>query len=205
MLAKDVLRCVQNLLKEDGFRSSADGILLRPIRPGFETFVGLNAAIHRVDGLVGINPVVGVRDDAVENLLTELTGNRGTTTLSISLGYLMPEQRYIEWKFGTADTDIAKSLLHSIRTFGFPAVESLASPEAIIESLKTRRMTIDQNRAYRLPVAYLLRGKKKLAIQELHCELDSVGDRADTAAKDYRRFAYRLENRAKAAEEIVGS
>lgn len=65
-------------------------------------------------------------------------------------------------------------------------------------------MTIDQNRAYRLPVAYLLRGKKKLAIQELHCELDSVGDRADTAAEDYRRFADRFENRAKAAEEIVG-
>ena len=142
MLVKDVLRCMESLLKEEGFHAGPHGVLLRPIRSGFQMFVGLNTATHRGDGVIGINPVVGLREDAVENRVTELTGHRSIVTLSISLGYLMPERRY------------------SIRTFGYPELRSLASREAVVAALKEGRMTINPNRAYRLPVAYLLQGRK---------------------------------------------
>jgi len=203
MLFKEVLRCVKGLLKEDGFHSGVHGILLRPIRPGFEMFLGLNTATHRGDGLVRINPVVGLRYDAVENLLTELTGHRWTgATFHISLGYLMPERRYIEWEFGTADPTIAMALRDSIRTFGYPAVQSLAYPEAVIETLKKKREKLFTTlfREYELPVAYLLQGRKDLAIQELHCELDSIRERTDPAAMEYRLFAEKLESRATAVD-----
>jgi hypothetical protein len=168
---------------------------LRPIRPGFHTFIGLNTATHRGDGLVGINPIIGLRDDAVENLLTELTGYPGIVTLSMSLGYLMPEQRYIEWVFSTANPATVQQLLDSIRTFGYVAVELLASREAVSQALKDRRMTDNQSRAYRLPIAYLLQGEKDSAIRELRCELDSISVRTDEAANHYRLFAQNLERR----------
>jgi hypothetical protein len=208
MLVKEVLRCVESLLMEDGFHSGVHGILLRPIRPGFAMFLGLNTATHRGDGMVGINPVVGLRDDAVQNLLTELTGHRWIgPTLSIPLGYLMPERRYIEWEFGTADSAVAMALRDSIRTFGYPAVQSLANHEAVIEMLKEmkekRQKFTTLYRPYQLPVAYLLRGRKDLAIQELHCELDNIRERMDTAAMEYRLFAEKLENRATAVEQNI--
>jgi hypothetical protein len=204
MLVKEVLRCVTSLLKEDGFHRGVYGVLLRPVCPGFEMSVGLNTATHRDDGLVGINPVVGMRQDAVENLVSELTGHRSVATLSTSLGYLMPERRYIEWAFGTADLSIAMSLRDSLRMFGYPAMESLSSSDAIIESLQKCRMTLNEDRRYRLPAAYLLQGKKDIAIQELHRELENIGERTVLAAAEFRRFAEKLEKKANAGEWDIG-
>jgi hypothetical protein len=197
---KDVLRSVKSFLKEDGFYTSIHGVLLRPICPGFEMFVGLNTATHRGDGVIGINPVVGLRDSAVENLIAELAGHRGSVTLSISLGYLMPERRYVEWEFGTADPVLAASLRDNIRMFGYPLIESLASRGAVADALKDNRMTFNESRAYRLPVVYFLQGKKDLLIQDLRNQLDAMHDRTDMAAMEYRIFAERLESKVRNAD-----
>ena len=195
MLVKDVLRSIENPLKAQGFRRGPYGVLLRPIRAGFETFIGLNTATHRGDGLVGINPVMGLRDEEVENLVSELTGNPSISTLTISLGYLMPERKYIEWTFRTANQVTADELLDCIRTYGCPAMESLASREAVINALKNRQMTNTLNRPFSLPVAYLLHGERDSAMREIRDELDSMGERTDEAAKYYRLFAQKLGRR----------
>ena len=198
MLVKDVLRCIENPLKAQGFRRGRHGVLLRPIRLGFETFIGLNTATHRGDGMVGINPVMGLRDDEVENVVRELTGHPSIVTLTVSLGYLMPERKYIEWTFSTAEQETADELLHGIRTYGCPAMESLASREAVIEALKNRQggRVTSLNRQYSLPVAYLLQGERDSALAEIHDELASMSERTDEAAKFYRLFAQKFERKA---------
>jgi len=62
---------------------------------------------------------------------------------------------------------------------------------------------LGKNRVYRLPIAYLLHGRKDQAIQELHCELDTMRGRSDVAAVEFRLFAERLETKANAVEENV--
>jgi hypothetical protein len=197
MIFKEVLRSITNALKAEGFRTSR-GILLRPICPGFETFVGLNTATHRGDGFNGINPVIGLRDVAIEDLLTELhpvPGQHSGPTLSTSLGYLTPERKYIEWLFGESESAAADQLLASIRKYGYPAMESLASHGTVLEALEKDQMTYNISRAYRLPVGLLIEGKKDSAIEVVHREMISIGDRNDEAAEQYRAFAESLERR----------
>jgi hypothetical protein len=205
MLTKDVLRCIVNPLKAQGFRRGRHGVLLRPIRSGFETFIGLNTATHRGDGLVGINPVMGLRDDEVEHLVTELTGHPSIVTLTVSLGYLMPERRYIEWTFGAPKQETADELLYCIRTYGCPAMESLASREAVIDAFKERqnRGPTSLYRQYSLPVAYLLHGDRDSALREIRDELASMSGRTDEAAKLYRLFAQKFERTAEVRSESL--
>lgn len=201
MLVKDVRLCMHTLLKQEGFRRGPYGVLLRPIRSRYEMFVGLNTVTYSGGRVVGINPVMGLRDDVLEKFVTELTGHRAIVTLTISLGYLMPERRYIEWEFRTPDLAIANGLLDSIRRFGCPAMESLSSPEAVIEALRNRQMIDNQSRAYRLPAAYFVQGEKESAIQEVRSELAAIRERNDPAAKEYRLFAENLERKATPASE----
>jgi hypothetical protein len=200
MTARDALRRIVNLLKEQGFHGSR-GVLLRPIRPGFEMFVGLNTATDRGDGLIGINPVIGLRDDAVERLLAELQPERGretnvTPTLSVSLGYLMPERKYIEWLFAASASTAPEQLVESIDRCGRPAMELLASHEAVVAVLEDKRRAYNMiYRPYRLPTAYLLLGDKESAIRTVREEVTSICGRRDEAAELYRVFAENLERR----------
>ena len=49
-------------------------------------------------GLVGVNPIVGVRCAPVSEALFALGSDAGLeASLSVSVGYVMPEQRYLEF------------------------------------------------------------------------------------------------------------
>src|SRR5690242_10447195 len=87
-----------------GFRKRAGQVLTAELAPDVLGWIGLNRATkHRAPGEVEINPVVGVRHQAVERLVAELLGIKFHAyvppTVCTPLGYLLPEARFRSWLF----------------------------------------------------------------------------------------------------------
>jgi hypothetical protein len=170
-----------------------------PVKSGFSAWLGLNTILGRADGFVGLNPIVGVISDETETLVRRFDGSAKrwpTPTISISLGYLSPEERYIEWLFaGQSEPKLeaeVKKLIEVIRKYGMPFIESNASLPTLVNSLVDGRFTYKESAIYRRPIAHLVLGQKDEARQYVTHEVDAIGQRTDEAADQYRRFAARL-------------
>jgi hypothetical protein len=162
-------------------------------------WVGLNLTKNRSDGTVGINPIVGVRNESVESLVERLSnqaGARPAPTLSISLGYLMPEKRYLEWLFEPEPTfdyvSEAKKVATAIQKYGLPFMKANATLGVVIENLEHLRFSFKESAVYRLPAAYVLEGKPDLAAKYVTGQLEALGARQDDVALQYRAFGKAL-------------
>jgi hypothetical protein len=148
-----------------------------------------------VDDLVGINPIIGVIAEDVEAVVRRYGGSSrsgSTPTIGVSLGYLMPKKKYLEWYFGPLpdyemEVEVQK-LIGAIRGFGMPFVESMASLPLIVRDLETLRFTYKESAVYRLPAAYLVMGNFDRARQYVKQQMTALGERTDQAANEYRRF-----------------
>ena len=94
-----VVEAVAPLLKLAGLKKHADSVYTLDLSPGILGWFGLNRATrHRAPGEVEINPVVGVRFQEVEQLVSALCGEKFHShippTVSSPLGYVMPDARY---------------------------------------------------------------------------------------------------------------
>ncbi len=166
-------------------------------------WIGLNLTKSRSDGRVGINPIVGVRNEPVEALVERLSNQavaRPAATLSISLGYLMPEKRYLEWLFVAEPTfdyvSEAKKVAMAIEVYGLPFMKANATLGAVIENLEHLRFSFKESAVYRLPVAYLLAGKPHQVAKYVNGQLEALGARQDDAAVQYRAFGTALVDEA---------
>jgi hypothetical protein len=168
-----------------------------PIDRAVSGWIGLNLIKNRSDGRVGINPIVGLRNEAVESLVERLSNQTGSApTLSISLGYLMPEKRYLEWLFEPEPAfdyvSEAKKVATAIQVYGLPFMKANATLDAVIENLEQLRFSFNESAVYRLPAAYLLAGKPDLAEKYVRRQLEALAARQDDATLQYRVFGTSL-------------
>lgn len=193
----DIIRTIESELRPLGFHKSK-GIYLCRLSEDASGWLGLNVAAHRNDGRVGINPVVGVRHERIENRIEELLGEkekRLAPTISTSLGYLMPEGRYLEWLFEPPSFDNAsecEKIAKAIETYGVPFMKSNAALEDILQDLEQLRFASRDTAVYRFPIAYLLAGKTELAAVYVKKQLEELEERNDLAAQQYKIFASKL-------------
>jgi hypothetical protein len=136
-----------------------------------------------------VNPVVGVRLQALERVVAELLGERFhgyiPPTVSVPLGYVMPEGRYRPWLFGR-DAPAVDAAARNDR----------ASLSAVVNSMADGRAGIAAEQlAFRRPAGYLLLGERGRAHAEVSDSLERLGDRGDLAARRFRRFASAFEER----------
>jgi hypothetical protein len=88
--------------------------------PDFSGWIGLGIATRRGDKRIGISPTVGVRSEKVEALVEKYWG-RPAPTISISLGYVMPQLRYLEWLLEPLPFDFlseARKVTEAIGAYG---------------------------------------------------------------------------------------
>jgi hypothetical protein len=199
LVAEVGVACGERLVNA-GFRSRPGDIFTRPVASGVLGWLGLNRAVGRRDGLVEVNPVVGVRHQTVEAMVAELLGEkvRGYVppTLSSSLGYLMPGERYQPWTFG-GDVPVAstaKRLAAAVVEYGMPYIERYGSLEAIVEAL-SNGAGVREVAAYRLPVGYLLLGEPQRARDAIEASIRALSDRQDLAAQRFGAFASAFQRR----------
>jgi hypothetical protein len=196
-LLVEIVKIVEAELKPLGFRK-VKGVFVCPVGADMFGWLGLNTASHRNDGRVGINPVVGVRSERIEQRIGRLLGEkqpRLAPTICTSLGYLMPEARYVEWLFEPAPFDYlseCKRMARAVEVYGMPFMNSNSTLTAQLQDLEHLRFSSKETAVYRCPVAYLLSGRTELAAAYVKRQLEELGDREDLAAQQYKTFALNL-------------
>lgn len=180
-------------LEAVGFRKRAGQVFTIEVTDGVLGWLGLNrASRHRPPGEVEINPVVGVRHQAVEQIVAELRGEKfhpyQPPTVSTPLGYLMPGDRYRAWIITDDAEEVAADLVAAVECYAMPFMKSSSDLAALCRRLD-ERMGFDHQLVYRRPVAWFLSGDVDQAstlIEEAEADL---GDRDDAAASELRQFA----------------
>lgn len=195
-LAKSVLKEIQNNLLALSFRKKGGGGFYKELQKDTRGYVGLNLATHLPNHRIGISPIVGVSYLPIEDHMQKLCTTSpflNDATLTTAVGYLTPEKRFLQWVFDPAlgdmvDSEIAK-IMRSIEEYGLPFMQEHTSLDSIIEELEATRYTVNDLRRYRLPVAYLLAGRRDEALKFVEQELEAMKERTDPAAAQYRDFA----------------
>jgi hypothetical protein len=157
--------------------------------------VNYDVATHRTDGRIGVNPIVGVHFRPIEIKIRDWfqTGPYLTPTISSAIGYVTPEKRFLEWLFEPEfeNEQEVRRMVRGVADYGLPFMKSHGTLASITEALEQKNFTVNESRAYRLPVAYLLQGKKDAATLIFNDEISKLDARADTAAENYRAFVKR--------------
>jgi hypothetical protein len=157
---------------------------------------GLNIATKGLNG-IGINPVVGLSFEPVENFIQKtLSASDIGTTFNSSLGYLMPEARYLEWIF-PLDRSIdmeaeAKKIVRAVGQYGVPFMNQFSSLEIIIENLEIFRFTDRASATNRLPFLYQMAGQPEKALAMLQEKSIALATRNDLAAGDEKKLVAAL-------------
>src|SRR4051812_40130768 len=185
---------VYPLLANLGFKKRAGNVFTIELAPGVLGWLGLNRATrHRARGEVEINPVIGVRFQEVERLVAECRGEKfhayQPPTISIPLGYLMPESKYKAWVFATEGAKyVAAEMVAAIAGYGVPFMQSVTHLPELSRRLEASP-GFEHQLVYRRPVAALLAGDLMRARMFLDEAMATIGTRTDAAALEFKGFA----------------
>lgn len=200
-LIQEVMQLARAGLVERGYRKRTGQIFTLELSTGFLGWLGLNRAVNRGAGSMAVNPVVGVRfeelEQTLETLMDEGPQTYITPTISINVGYLTPENSYKTWVFeeGAHNHNTVADMLAAVEEYGRPFMISMADMEAIQRAFEAKEYSLPENRKFRLPLIYHMRGEEDRVREELQKNLTEIGEREDLAAQRYRQFAERLERR----------
>jgi hypothetical protein len=197
------VRLVEESLREQlehsGFRRRASAIFTISLTSEALGWLGLNHATrHQQAGQVEVNPVVGVRHQAVERLIADLRRDRFheylPPTASTPIGYVMPESRYISWEFGGQYGMAAgPELIAAVMDYGMPFMQSLIPLQATLEAINRG---FSQRPEYNVPALLEIMGRHNDAVAAMIRVVDALGERQDVAARQLREFAVALERRS---------
>jgi hypothetical protein len=140
----------------------------KPLNDNAIATLGFGIATHNLDGKILLNITVGVLNKDIEQIAFGLTGyNRAEDmqpTVSIQIGYLMPENGFREWHFieGLNHSAVFSDIQKSVEIYAFPYFKMMADINNIEDYyLKQSRGKRDQY----LPIIYYLKGKKEKGLQ----------------------------------------
>ena len=114
-------------------------------------------------------------------------------TVTISLGYLMPDRQYAYWQVDAGTLAAAADLAQAVGRYGLPFMRSLVDLDAL---RATAERGLGPNLEYRMPVIFALLGRGAEASDRLGAEVEKLGDRQDAAAERLRGFARTFATRA---------
>lgn len=189
-----IIKAVVPLLAKNGFRKRAGDVFTLDVAPGVLGWLGLNRATrHGAPTEVEVNPVVGVRFQNVEQLVAECRGEKFHAylppTISVAIGYLMPERSYRSWTLGPDCSDMsAIAMVAAIVDYGIPFMRSNSNIAVLRQRLEAN-CGFEHQLIYRRPAAALLAGDIEQARVLLDSSLAIISDHADLAATAFREFA----------------
>lgn len=159
--------------------------------------VGLNKAVGRGDGILEINPIVGVGSHKLEKLVMELLGQDVQpyigAAIGRNIGYLTPEKKYRPWLFREEENcgALLADMVANVQTFGCPFMREHMDLSALREAMMHSRLGGPHDQ-YRIPAASVLLGKNSEAEMFLEAKLTEIGSRNDMDAEWFRNFATKL-------------
>jgi len=199
---KDVFQLLHTRLAALGFEKRKPGIFTIKVSDEVVGWIGLNKATHGQKGFLEINPVVGVRNQRIEKLVSDLLGEKFDevipATLAGNIGYMMPSDKYRSYTFSqdAPVETIAEELVNGFREYGLPFIRSHTETTALVEGLRTCRFAVRFMADYRIPSGLFLLGRMDDAAAYLNAKLAEIADRSDPAALRYKVFVVKLAERA---------
>lgn len=198
---KDVFRILQSRLALLNCEKRKSGILIIKMTDDATGWIGLNKATRGQKGFLEINPVIGVRNQPIERLVADLTGEKFDeiipATLSGNIGYMMPANKYRSYMFsedGTVET-VVEELVNDVREYGLPFIHAHLDMANLVEGMGKCRFAVQFMVAYRIPAGLFLLGQIDAANDYIKTELTKMGDRKDPASLRFRAFAANLAKR----------
>jgi hypothetical protein len=190
---------LEPLLEAEGFKKRSGEIFTRQLAEGFIGWLGLNRA-KQPEGFE-LNPVVGVRCQELEYLLSTLLKERAhkyvPPTVAISFGYVMPKRQYCPWIL-RKDTvaSVGVDMVAAIVRYGVPFMASTCTLREIGILLGSPQFASAEHAAYRRPLVKWLLGDREGALRTCAFDGQKLGTRSDPAAEHFRQFARGLESLA---------
>jgi len=199
---KEVFGLLQQRLESLGFRKRRNQIFSLSVSEDVLGIVGLNKATRgRGPGVLEINPVIGVQNRRVGQLVAELSGEKfeetGPFLAQANVGYLSPASKYHPFLFTETEPagELADQLLEAVRMYGLPFIRSNEPLPALLHTMRSTRFASPFNTVYGIPVALYLLGKNSEADAFLNDELAKLGSQTNPGAQHYRNFASHLRER----------
>ncbi len=196
---KSVFKVLTVEFREAGWTKHKPNMFAVDLSPDAYGCVGLNKAIGGGEGIVEINPVIGVGNHQMEKLIAELTAQKfqpyTTAAIGTNVGYLMPENGYRPWLFQERDhwRPLAADLVATVERFGQAFMHQNRELAALYSTLRnSKRGTPPNYIDYRIPIACVLLGNRAEAEEFVDARLREIGNRTDAGAEGFRRFATRL-------------
>lgn len=192
----EVLSIARAELANMGFKKRTGEIFTLTLSVDVLGWVGLNRKILP-GGILEVNPVIGVRIQAVERLIADLCGSPyhdyAPPSISGHIGYL-DIGRYSPIFISSVAESQEKfhDLVLRIRTVGLDFMKECSTYAGLAEMLAKSRFAILELARYRIPAALLLAGDLAGARSYVDERLREQSGRSDPAAKQYERFAAAL-------------
>ncbi|MFF4648251.1 hypothetical protein [Streptomyces sp. NPDC001389] len=179
-----------------GWRKSAGDVYFLDLGGGFQAWVGLNKASRHHP--LKINPVVGLRYDPLERLVTDLLGQPPGRAVTIArpVAYLTPGNTFLQLTVA-AERDAgpaADELCGLVDAYGLPFARRHADPDALTGALEAGGNVPNPDRVrLLLPAMHVLQGRIEDARASLDLGLAHFQDTiAGPAAAEFRLFAAAL-------------
>lgn len=189
-----VLEKMHNELLAVGMKKKK-GVYIKDINDETLGWLGLNRMVRRKGTYIEINPVIGVRNHHIETLTDEICHQIPQkylyATISIPLGYLMPQHDYLPLEFNS-DSEIEpviSEFSQNLREYGFPFFEKHSTLAQMRHGLENTLFYLPLDTEYRLAVCYYLLEEYQRASEYLQHELDKLKNETYEAADDFRAFA----------------
>jgi hypothetical protein len=190
----DVVAACRDRLGALGFDRRSGEIFTADISPDVLGWLGLNRAVSRSDRLLEINVVIGLRHQGIERCLATLEGDKFhpylPPTISLHLGYLMPERRYHPWFFQAGNVESeADAMVRAIERYALPFINEHGSTERLVDLMASGEVGVREQLAFRLPIAYRILGMEDSATTALTARIHELQGRTDGAAERFRTYA----------------
>ncbi|MGH8902482.1 MAG: hypothetical protein ACRDYA_12585 [Egibacteraceae bacterium] len=151
--------------------------------------------MRRGDDQLLVNPVLGVRHQAVEREVARLCGERYDPsippTISAPLSQLarrIGDYLFKEGREQKLDRQV-KKMVDTIVAYAFPFFRAHSSLEDLAAALRSGEYGFPHQVVYRLPVALALLGRHAEAQDTVHASLADLGHSQNLAAQRFRAFA----------------
>lgn len=185
---------IEAALVDAGFKRRKAGLLTREFDGSVIGWLGLNTRSTTSSlGIVLVNPVVGVRHQALEQLVAEGDGRRyhpySPPTFSEPLSVISPSVNANSFILHNNDGDdeVVRGLVDAVLGHGLRFMTALTNPlklAAVMEPVYLR----DQAAGYRYPPLLWLAGDRRGARRAVKAELRDLAHRTDVAADEQRAF-----------------
>ncbi len=88
----------------------------------------------------------------------------------MEIGYLMPENRYYEWRIAESDSDsyvekTVEDMLSKIREYVIPFINKYSSIHHILKGIENHELRFISNEKYLIPILHYIEGDRDYAIQ----------------------------------------